>query len=80
MAAPSARCWRGSADSSCRCASLAPRSADVERIRNLKVADPQGRMIPLSQLADIVVEDGPAQISRENIHRKINVEVQRSRP
>ena len=30
-------------------------------------------MIPLSQLADIVLE-GPAQISRENIHRKISIE------
>lgn len=47
---------------------------DVEKIRNLKVADPQGRMIPLSQLADIVVEEGPAQITRENIHRRIAVE------
>jgi cobalt-zinc-cadmium resistance protein CzcA len=47
---------------------------NVDQIRNLKVLDPQGRMIPLSQLADIVVEEGPAQISRENIHRKINVE------
>jgi cobalt-zinc-cadmium resistance protein CzcA len=47
---------------------------NVDRIRNLKVLDPQGRMIPLSQLADIAVEEGPAQISRENIHRKINVE------
>ncbi len=46
----------------------------VEKIRNLKVADPQGRMIPLSQLADIITEDGPTQISRENIHRKISVE------
>jgi cobalt-zinc-cadmium resistance protein CzcA len=48
--------------------------SDVERIRSLKVADPQGRMIPLSQLADIVVEEGPAQITRENIHRRIAVE------
>ena len=48
--------------------------SDVDAINNLKVADPKGRMIPLSQLADIVVEEGPAQISRENIHRKINVE------
>ena len=47
---------------------------DPDAIRNLKVADPQGRMIPLSQLADIVVEEGPARISRENIHRRINVE------
>ncbi|MEZ5318176.1 MAG: CusA/CzcA family heavy metal efflux RND transporter [Vicinamibacterales bacterium] len=48
--------------------------ADVARIQNLKVADPQGRLIPLSQLADVVVEEGPAQISRENIHRRISVE------
>ena len=48
--------------------------SDVERIRSLKVADPQGRMIPLSQLADIVIEEGPAQITRENIHRRIAVE------
>ncbi len=47
---------------------------NVDSIRNLKVADPQGRMIPLSQLADITVEEGPAQISRENIHRRIAVE------
>jgi cobalt-zinc-cadmium resistance protein CzcA len=48
--------------------------SDVEAIGNIKIADPRGRMIPLSQLADIVLEDGPAQISRENIHRKISIE------
>ena len=48
--------------------------ADLDQIRRLRVADPQGRMIPIAQLADIWVEEGPAQISRENIHRKINVE------
>ena len=48
--------------------------SDVESIGNIKVADPRGRMIPLSQLAEITLEDGPAQISRENIHRKISVE------
>ncbi|MGE3809458.1 MAG: efflux RND transporter permease subunit, partial [Gemmataceae bacterium] len=48
--------------------------ADVDQIKRLQVADPQGRMIPITQLADIFVEEGPAQISRENIHRKINVE------
>jgi cobalt-zinc-cadmium resistance protein CzcA len=31
-------------------------------------------MIPLSQLADITVEEGPAQITRENIRRRIAVE------
>ncbi len=48
--------------------------SDPERIRMLKVADSRGRLIPLSQLADIWVEEGPAQISRENIHRRITVE------
>ena len=47
---------------------------EIDRIRQLKVADPAGRLIPLGQLADIWVEDGPAQISREDIHRRITVE------
>ncbi len=47
---------------------------DIERIRNIKVADPQGRLLPLSQLAEVWVEQGPAQISRENVHRMISVE------
>jgi cobalt-zinc-cadmium resistance protein CzcA len=47
---------------------------NLEQIRNLKVADPQGRLIPLGQLADIRVEQGPAQVSREKIHRRISVE------
>ena len=46
----------------------------VDEIRNLKVADPQGRLIPISQLADIVVQDGPAQITREDYQRRIAVE------
>src|SRR5690606_23703534 len=46
---------------------------DPERIQNLRVSDPQGRMIPLSQLADIRVEEGPAQISRERVQRRITV-------
>ena len=54
---------------------FAPQSrSDIEKIRTLKVADPQGRLIPLSQLADIGVEEGPAQITRENIRRRIAVE------
>ncbi len=48
--------------------------ANIEQIRNIKVADPRGRLLPLSQLAEIWVEQGPAQISRENIHRMISVE------
>jgi len=48
--------------------------ASIELIRNLKVTDPSGRLIPLGQLADIQVEDGPAQITRENVHRRITIE------
>ncbi len=47
---------------------------EVERIKQLKVSDPRGRLIPLSQLAEVWTEDGPAQISREDIHRRITVE------
>ena len=47
---------------------------NADRIRDIKIADRQGRSIPLSQLALISVEQGPAQISRENIQRRISVE------
>lgn len=47
---------------------------DVQQIGNIKVADPAGRLIPLSELADFKLEEGPAQISRSNIHRRISVE------
>ncbi len=47
---------------------------EIERIKQLKVSDPRGRLIPLSQLAEVWTEDGPAQISREDIHRRITVE------
>ncbi len=53
---------------------------NLQRIRDLRVAGPPinggpPRLIPLSQLADIKIEDGPAQISRDNISRRINVEL-----
>lgn len=46
----------------------------LEDIGNVKVSDPQGRLIPLSQLADIRTEEGPSQISRTNGRRRISVE------
>jgi cobalt-zinc-cadmium resistance protein CzcA len=49
--------------------------ATSEAIKNLKVADDEGHFIPLSQLADVIDEEGPAQISRENVQRRISVEV-----
>ena len=47
---------------------------DVETLRAIKIADPQGRQIPLEQLADLVMEDGPAQISRDALRRRILVQ------
>jgi cobalt-zinc-cadmium resistance protein CzcA len=53
---------------------------DLERIRDLRVAAPAARpgaprrLIPLSQVADVTLEEGPAQISREAISRRITVE------
>lgn len=55
--------------------------ADLERLRGLRVmASPRDgsapRMIPLHpELADITIEDGPAQISRDRVSRRINVEL-----
>ncbi|MFM7148263.1 MAG: efflux RND transporter permease subunit, partial [Gemmataceae bacterium] len=42
----------------------------LEKIRQIKIADRQGRQIPLEQLADLKLEDGPAQISRDAIRRR----------
>jgi cobalt-zinc-cadmium resistance protein CzcA len=49
--------------------------ATEEAIRNLKVGDDEGHFIPLVQLADVLNEEGPAQISREDGQRRISVEV-----
>ena len=52
--------------------------ADLDRLRDLRVAAPaeggSPQLIPLAQLADIAIEDGPAQISRDRISRRINIE------
>lgn len=48
--------------------------SDLDQIRDARVADPRGRMIPLSELADVWVEEGPAQITREGAQRRVTVE------
>jgi heavy metal efflux system protein len=50
-------------------------SRDVETIKNLLVSAPNGSRIPLAQLADIKLIEGPAQISREDTRRRIGVEL-----
>ena len=50
-------------------------SRDVETIKNLLVSAPNGSRIPLAQLADIRLVQGPAQITREDTRRRISVEL-----
>jgi len=50
-------------------------SKDVETISNLLVPSPTGGRVPLSQLAEIKIVEGPAQISREDTRRRIGVEL-----
>ena len=45
-----------------------------EAIEEIRVSDHRGGLIPLKQLAKVVVEQGPAQISRERLHRRLVVE------
>ncbi len=47
----------------------------VDEIKALKVRSPGGALIPLDELADIAIEDGPAQISHEAGRRRITVEL-----
>jgi heavy metal efflux system protein len=46
---------------------------DVQDIQNLLIPTPQGTQIPLSQLADVAIKDGPNQIQREDAKRRIVV-------
>ncbi len=48
---------------------------DPERIGQIKVADPSGWPTPLRELTDIVSEDGPNEIERENVQRRAVVGV-----
>ena len=49
--------------------------ADIDNIQNLKVPLANGKNIPLSELADISFDTGPAKISRENTHRRVVISV-----
>ncbi|GMQ82208.1 MAG: CusA/CzcA family heavy metal efflux RND transporter [Rhodothermia bacterium] len=45
----------------------------VERIQNILVSAPDGQRIPMMQLADFIVEEGAAVVSREQSQRRIYV-------
>ena len=46
---------------------------DVKDVQNLLIPTPQGTQIPLYQLADVQIKDGPYQIQREDAKRRIVV-------
>ncbi|HEX2921537.1 MAG TPA: CusA/CzcA family heavy metal efflux RND transporter [Bacteroidales bacterium] len=46
---------------------------NIEDVKNLTVSLPDGHQIPFSQLADISIKSGPAQVSRENTKRRITI-------
>ncbi len=47
---------------------------DVETLRGLPVATASGGTVPLGQLAELSLEEGPSQISREAIQRRVTVQ------
>lgn len=48
--------------------------SDVRAISRIPIAAPNGTLVPIGQLADVVVEEGPAQISRHRMQRRLTVE------
>jgi cobalt-zinc-cadmium resistance protein CzcA len=46
----------------------------IDSLANVPVASPGGALVPLGQLAEISLDTGPAQISREAVRRRIVVE------
>ena len=49
--------------------------SDAERVRDLPVGLANGQAVPLSEVANVTVADGPAQISRDKLKRRINVDI-----
>lgn len=54
---------------------LPPVAGGVEGFAALPIGDAAGRMVPLGEVATVTEEDGPAQISREGLRRRLRVEV-----
>jgi cobalt-zinc-cadmium resistance protein CzcA len=50
-------------------------SRSIETIKELLVPAPHGARIPLAELADIQLVEGPAQISRDDTRRRISIEM-----
>ncbi len=52
-----------------------PFRSDKDRLDDIKVAAPDGKLIPLAQLAHFTLEEGPVSIWRENLTRRVTVAV-----
>ncbi len=48
--------------------------SDLNSVGNILIAAPSGIKIPLSQLADIDIKEGPAEITRDNSKRRIVIQ------
>ena len=46
---------------------------NLDDVRNLSVALPDGHQVPFGEVADIAVRTGPAQVSREDTKRRITI-------
>ncbi|MDB4997376.1 MAG: Cobalt-zinc-cadmium resistance protein CzcA [Myxococcaceae bacterium] len=51
-----------------------PPTPDVATLRRLPLLLPDGRALPLGDVTDVSLDEGPAQISREQSHRRVLVE------
>ena len=54
-------------------------SRDLDSLAAIPVDDPEGRVIPLGQVADLSYSTGPAQVSRSQVQRRLVVEGKRPR-
>ncbi len=52
-----------------------PIGSDFNMLKSLPIAGPGREIIPLAQVADVIEETGPAQVSREDVQRRLTVEV-----
>ncbi len=49
-------------------------NTDVEGLKSLLIPTPQGSQIPLNEIANVIFQNSPSQISRENAARRIVIE------
>ncbi len=47
----------------------------LEQIEDIKIAAPDGKLIPLAQLATMTTQEGPVSIWRENLTRRVSVAI-----